>query len=61
MYYVPVKLFRELTIIGLDPKTITPPNIIKNINEATPYRKGAIAAKVLLKSGDIIIIFKEEE
>ena len=47
--------------MGLDPKTTTPPNIVKNVNEATPHHKGAVAAKVLPKSGDTIITFKEEE
>jgi len=60
VYYVPVKLFRELTIIDYKPKDTTPPEIVRKVNEATPLRKGAIAVKILLKSGDVIIIFKEE-
>ena len=60
MYYVPVKLFRELTIIDCKPKDTTPLKIIRKVNEATPLRKGAVAVKILLKSGDVVITFKEE-
>ena len=35
--------------------------MVKRVNKATPARKGAITVKVLLKSGDIIITFKEEK
>jgi len=60
VYYIPVKLFRELIIINYKLKDTTPPEIIRKVNEVTPLRKGAVAVKILLKSGDVIITFKEE-
>jgi len=60
VYYVPAKLFRELTVVNGELKEISPPEIVKRVNEATLFRTEAVAARILPKSGDINITFKEE-
>ena len=60
IYYVLIKLFYKLTIVNSKLKDITPFKIVKKVNEATPFYIGAIAAKIFSKSGDVIIIVKEE-
>ncbi|KAK4185378.1 hypothetical protein QBC35DRAFT_454292, partial [Podospora australis] len=64
-HYVPKKAFRELTIaIPGDNQQLSGRSlgeIVCGINNVTPNQQGAVAAKKLPRSGDLVITFEEDK